>query len=142
MPAPLLAAKLVELRQSRGLSQKDVAECLDITREAYSHYERSTREPSLEAIYKLAKFYNVDVSELIGPLPDEGTSKADSGNITKNMTHFLKIFTGKNSALDLTDITKEDISILARYKSLNRQGQKEVRDFIEFKHSQNRKKQQ
>ena len=38
MSTPLLAAKLAELRQSRGISQKELADYLGITREAYSHY--------------------------------------------------------------------------------------------------------
>ncbi|MCI9379165.1 MAG: helix-turn-helix transcriptional regulator [Eubacterium sp.] len=154
MSTPLLAAKLAELRQSRGISQKELADYLGITREAYSHYERSTREPNLEAIMKLVNYYGIQVSDLInestipityksennsatisGAFNSTGMAVSYSSFITSNITHLLKLFTGKNSTVDLTDITKEDISVLAQYKKLDRQCQKEVRQFIQFKHS-------
>ena len=154
MSTPLLAAKLTELRQSRGISQKELADYLGITREAYSHYERSTREPNLEAVMKLVNYYGIQVSDLINestiPITHNsennsatlsstfnspGMAVGNSGFITSNIIHFLKLFTGKNSTVDLTDITKEDINVLAQYKKLNKQCQKEVRQFIKFKQS-------
>lgn len=145
MSVPLLAARLAELRQQQNYSQTEVADYLGMTREGYSHYERSVREPSLESLMKLSRLYKVDISELINektvPVPDSNMNKNASGAaassanpITNNINHFLKIFTGKNSGLDLTDITKEDIFILAQYKKLDKQCQKEVRQFIKFKH--------
>ena len=155
MSTPLLAAKLTERRQSRGISQKELADYLGITREAYSHYERSTREPNLEVIMKLANYYGIQVSDLINESTIPVThnweynsavissafigpgiaSGGYAGFITSNIIHFLKLFTGKNSTVDLTDITKEDINVLAQYKKLNKQCQKEVRQFIKFKQS-------
>lgn len=146
MSIPLLAAKLVELRQQFNYSQLEVAGYLGMTREGYSHYERNVREPSLEALMKLSRLYKIDISVLINektvPVPDSVPSEnndmdnASSANaITNNINHFLKIFTGKNSSLDLTEISKEDIAVLAQYKKLNKQCQKEVRQFIQFKHS-------
>ncbi|MCI8544419.1 MAG: helix-turn-helix transcriptional regulator [Lachnospiraceae bacterium] len=159
MSTPLLAAKLIELRQSRGISQKELADYLGITREAYSHYERSTREPNLEAIMKLVNYYGIQVSDLINestiPITHNsennsatmssafngiGMTVGYSGFITSNIIHFLKLFTGKNSTVDLTDITKEDIAVLAQYKKLNKQCQKEVRQFIKFKQSVSKSK--
>lgn len=163
MSTPLLAAKLVELRQSKGLSQKDLADYLGITREAYSHYERATREPNLEVVCKLAKLYEIDVSELVnernvmphlgavrspslftdmpfGGLASRSAATEGESTITKNMNHLLKLLTGKNSTLDLTEVTKEDLSVLDSYKKLDKQAQQEVREFIKFKHSLNRKR--
>ena len=51
------------------------------------------------------------------------------------MKHFLNLFTGKNSNLNLSNITKEDINLLAQYKLLDKQSQDEVRQFIKFKKS-------
>ena len=161
MSMPLLAAKLVELRQSKGLSQKDLADYLNISREAYSNYERATREPNLETICKLSKLYGVNVSELVnertvlsgmvhnspvlsdmplGGIAARATALQEENTITKNMNHFLKLFTGKNSSLDLTTVTKDDIAVLADYKALDEQIQREVREFIRFKHGLNKSK--
>ncbi len=163
MPTPLLAARLAELRNQHGLSQMQVAECLGMSREGYSHYERNAREPSLEAIIKLCRLYGISVSELvnektvllteneskntgasikngfsmaavIGTSLPMGAARISPVNITANIEHFLKLFTGRNISLDVTDITKEDIAVLEQYKRLDRQSRKEVRQFIKFKH--------
>ena len=161
MPTPLLAAKLVDLRNQHGLSQLQVAEFLGMSREGYSHYERSAREPSLEAVVRLSKLYGIDVSELVNektalltenikqnkktpqkvsgavlpvPVMIQGAVVGSPPNITANIAHFLKLFTGRNTNLDVTDITKEDIAVLEQYKRLDREGRKEVRQFIKFKH--------
>ena len=161
MSTPLLAAKLVELRQSKGLSQKELADYLGVSREAYSNYERAVREPNLEIICKLCKFYKINVSQLVnertvlsgmvqsspvlsdmplGGIAARAAALQEESTITKNMNHLLKLLTGRNSGLDLTTVTKADIATLARYKALDEQAQKEVMAFIKFKHSQNRKK--
>jgi len=162
MSTVLLAAKLLELRKNNGISQKEIADYLGITREAYSHYERNTREPGLETILKLTKLYKIEVSELINEntiLTSSREKNELSINITKqfsntidnrsdslavntisdNIQHFLKLFTGKNSKLNLTDITKDDISFLAQYKKLNMQNQSEIRQFVKFKSHMNQK---
>ena len=152
MSMPLLSAKLIELRQQFGYSQQDIADYLRLTREGYSHYERNTREPSLEVLVKLCKLYQIDISELVNEktvLPTETTSLNVGGGmaigktifspsaqtITNNINHFLKLFIGKNSSLDLTGISKDDIAVLSQYKKLSKQDQKEVRQFIKFKQS-------
>lgn len=60
--------------------------------------------------------------------------------ITKNLNHFLTLFTGKNATVDLTNVTKEDIRVLEQYKKLDKESQKEVREFIKFKYSLKKKK--
>ena len=82
MSVPLLAAKLVELRQQYNFSQTEVADYLGMTREGYSHYERNSREPSLESLMRLSRLYKIDISELINektiPVPDRDRDM-DSG---------------------------------------------------------------
>lgn len=48
-----------ELRVERKKTQKEVAKYLGITRPAYVRYETDQREPGLEVIDKLAKYYQV-----------------------------------------------------------------------------------
>lgn len=156
MSTPLLAAKLIELRHLHGYSQQEVADYLDLTREGYSHYERNAREPNLETLVKLSHLYHVDIAELINdktvlattaPLSKEPPllSSTDQPHslskltITQNLNHLLKILTGKNSTLDLTSVSKEDLTTLFRYKQLDASTQQEVQDFINFKFSRSKK---
>ena len=162
MSNPFLAAKLVELRKQFKYSQQEIADYLGISRVAYSHYERDTRQPSLEVIVQLSQLYQIDVSELVNeetiglysvsvgnamartshvfPMISSGLNPISitSSIITNNITHFLKLFSGKNATIDFTTISKEDIAVLAQYKKLDKQSQKEVRQFIKFKQRMNK----
>ena len=56
---------LKQIRKERNLNQLKVAMDLNISREALSHYENGKREPSLDIMNKLSKYYNVSIDYLI-----------------------------------------------------------------------------
>ena len=56
---------LRQIRKSRNLNQQKVAMDLNISREALSHYEKGKREPSLEMLNRLSKYFNVSIDYLI-----------------------------------------------------------------------------
>ena len=58
--------RLIELRNSRQLYQKDVAEQTKIALRAYQYYEHGEREPQLSALIRLADFYGVSLDYLAG----------------------------------------------------------------------------
>ncbi len=53
------------IRNIRGLSQKDLAELVDIAPGTLAHLEKGTRNPSLEMLYKLADALSVSVINLV-----------------------------------------------------------------------------
>lgn len=57
------------LRKNRRLTIKEVAYTVGITEQALSYYEREERDPKRETWIKLADYYDVPVSYLMG-LPD------------------------------------------------------------------------
>ena len=62
--------RLRELRLEKGLRLKDVAEAMGVTLRTISNYEAGIREPSLDMLVKLCKFFEVSSDYLLG-LPDE-----------------------------------------------------------------------
>jgi transcriptional regulator with XRE-family HTH domain len=62
----IMAKRLTELRNAKGLAQKDIAEYLGITKSAYGFYEQNRREPSPEIIKKLADYFDVSADYLLG----------------------------------------------------------------------------
>ena len=58
--------KLKQLRKEMGVSQKIVAEALGITLSAYSNYEQGIREPNLQILASICKFYDVSADYLLG----------------------------------------------------------------------------
>ena len=59
---------LSKIRKLKHLNQQKVAMDLNISREALSHYENGKREPSLDMLNKLSKYFNVSIDFLIEPI--------------------------------------------------------------------------
>lgn len=62
----VLGDRLRQLRNSRGLTQREVAEKLDIGVSTLGMYEGGRREPDLETLKRLARFYGVTMDYLTG----------------------------------------------------------------------------
>ena len=58
--------RLRELREKRGLSMKDAADLLNTPYTTYVNYEKGTREPNFEALFRLADFFGVSIDALLG----------------------------------------------------------------------------
>lgn len=56
---------LKQIRKQRKLNQLKVAIDLNISREALSHYENGKREPSLNMLVKMSRYFNVSIDYLI-----------------------------------------------------------------------------
>jgi len=57
---------LKELRESKGLSQVQLAKELGLNHRTISQYENGTREPDIDTIKKLIKYFNVTAGQLLG----------------------------------------------------------------------------
>ena len=58
------------LRKERGLSQKQVADELNISQALLSHYEKGIRECGLDFLVRVASYYNVSCDYLLGRTPE------------------------------------------------------------------------
>ena len=56
---------LKQIRKERGLTQLKVAMELNISREALSHYENGKRNPDIEMLRRLSKYFDVSIDFLI-----------------------------------------------------------------------------
>lgn len=61
-----LARNLKTLRLKYNYTQKDLSAILNITRQAYSHYEKALREPDLCTLVRFSHFYKVTLDDLPG----------------------------------------------------------------------------
>lgn len=61
-----LAQKLKKLRQQQGLTQKQVAQKLNIHYQNYQKWENGSRVPSKNSLEKLGSIFSVSVSYLLG----------------------------------------------------------------------------
>lgn len=58
--------RLRYLRESKGLTQKDIANEIDIGLHTYQRYEYGEREPQLSTLAALADYYDLSLDELVG----------------------------------------------------------------------------
>lgn len=58
--------RLKLLRKQKSVSQRTVAEAIGVTLSAYSNYEQGIREPSLQTLINLCKYYEVSADYLLG----------------------------------------------------------------------------
>lgn len=59
-----LSERLIELRRERNLSQEELAEVLNVSRQAVSRWETGLAAPSLDKLQFLAEFYGITIDEL------------------------------------------------------------------------------
>jgi len=88
----MLKDNLAMLRNIHGFSQEELAEKLNISRQAYAKWERGDTIPDVEKCSRLAEIYSVSIDSLIkteklegvGTLPPAPKGKNIWGSVTIN----------------------------------------------------------
>ncbi len=78
-----LSEKLIQLRKSEGMSQEELAEKLEVSRQAISRWETGTALPDSNNILALSKLYNVTTDYLLN---DDYASDEDLPKVKENKT--------------------------------------------------------
>ena len=58
--------RIRDMRVDRGLTQRQIAELLNVSQNTYSQYEIGVTRYPLDAVIKLAEYYNVSIDYLVG----------------------------------------------------------------------------
>ena len=74
----MLHEKLAELRAENNMSQFEVAEELNVSRQAISRWETGRAKPSTEKLIALSRLYGVPLDELVGGEPARAESGAEN----------------------------------------------------------------
>jgi len=56
--------KLRELRETRGLTQEELAKILGVTRQTIIAIEKGKYDPSLRLAFKIARFFGVKIEDI------------------------------------------------------------------------------
>ncbi|ADQ06108.1 transcriptional regulator, XRE family [Caldicellulosiruptor hydrothermalis 108] len=70
--------RIRELRLERGLSQEELGKVLNVSGRTIGHYENGSREPTPEALNKLADFFGVTIDYLLCRTDVRSTEKQDT----------------------------------------------------------------
>ena len=101
-------------RLESGMSQTDVARVLNITRQAYNHYETGQRQPPQDVLIKLADLFNASVDYILGRTDD----RQPSNSLDKQLEGIDFVLWGE--VHDLTDEEKKDIINFVKFTKSKR----------------------
>ena len=73
-----------EFRTKKGMTQKDLANELNVTAQAVSRWENNEVEPSISTINQMAELFNCSIDELFGKVKKEETKQDDNIIINVN----------------------------------------------------------
>ena len=79
--------KLFQLRKKSGLTQAELAEKVNVSRQAISKWEMGTAVPDVQNMLALSRLFNVTVDYLVN---DEMQSESDSPVIRATAAVFFK----------------------------------------------------
>ncbi|MDX6187754.1 helix-turn-helix transcriptional regulator [Flavobacterium sp. Fl-318] len=71
-----IGKNIKRIREEKGLTQQSIADLIAMHRSNYSRVETGDRELSLEAVGKIAKYFNMTIDQLVnleGEIPQEIT---------------------------------------------------------------------
>ena len=71
----IISKYLQFLRKSHNYTQDDLAQKLDISRQAVSKWETGTAIPDLEVLLKISKLYNITINEILEPKVRKGSRR-------------------------------------------------------------------
>ena len=62
----IFVKRLIELRETAGLSQRKLAKTIGVSFSAVQNWEKNKTNPDGEVIIRLAKFFNVSANYILG----------------------------------------------------------------------------
>jgi transcriptional regulator with XRE-family HTH domain len=79
----MIALRLHQLREEKGVNQVDVAQHLNISRVTYSQYETGKRQMNYEALDLLAGYFCVSVDYLLGRAAERGALRPNEAALLR-----------------------------------------------------------
>lgn len=129
-----LSLKLLELRQERNLTQKELCAKLNISRTNYSYFENGRRVPDVDTLLLIAEFYGVSLDELVtGAHSAVNESREDTTAYDLGITLVRHLQSKHIPVESIMQLSKTDFDFLADYKKLSEDNQSEMRYLMNYK---------
>ena len=115
----MLPLTLRKYREKMELTQKQLAEVLNIDRSTYSYYETGKSVPPIETLIKLARIFNTTVDYLLGYEREESEAVVHDDITVYNKSR-------ENFAL----LSEDEQAIIMKYRQLSAEEQAKLNKFI------------
>ena len=98
MDVQFIGSRIKELRQSKGITQSELADALVVSFQAVSNWERGITPPDVENLIRIAAYFGVLVDDLLRPKNDDvylgidgGATKTEFAAVSSNGTVLKRI---------------------------------------------------
>lgn len=122
-----LARNLRYLRKKYGLTQDELKEHLNISRQAYSNYERCERIPDLDTLVRLAQFYRISLDALV--LTNLRTSDASDRFADEVAPYDYRYAEAKETGTSIY-LTENELNFIADFRSLSDEAKQILTGFL------------
>ncbi|MCI8795710.1 MAG: helix-turn-helix domain-containing protein [Dorea sp.] len=126
MPNIQLSNNLRYLRKQYQLTQDQMGEILNISRQAYSNYETSNRTPDLDTLLFLSNFYKVTLDELI--LANLKDNRRYPEKISEDLTPYILTKNAKTG--NTIYLTEEEMDVITRFRALSNENKQIITGFL------------
>lgn len=96
--------RLKLLRETKGISQKEMAKHIEKSPQAYNFYENGRREPDIATLKKLADYFSTSIDYLVEYIPQDNE--------------------------ELPSVSADELDLIKKYRFLDTTLQEAVRDLI------------
>lgn len=108
--------KLKNLREKKGLLQKELGDKLNISASTIGMYEQDRRDPDFETLKKIANFFNVTTDYLL-----DNTNNTDMDEELKEKEALKKLLQKTGFMAGDEDLTDEELERLIKFVNANKE---------------------
>lgn len=121
-----LANNLKYLRDKHHLTQDDMHNILNVSRQAYSNYERGERTPDLDTLLHIASYYHLTLDALVLHNLQEVSALTD--RIGEDRTPY--ILTKEKETGNSLYLSQEEMNLITKFRSLSRHTKEILTGFL------------
>ncbi|MYL50287.1 helix-turn-helix domain-containing protein [Halobacillus litoralis] len=128
----MIGQRMKYLRQSKKMTQSELAEKLNITRGTYAHYEIEKRKPDYDTLQKIADFYDVSTDYLLG--------RTEQQTSTKNSAPFDPL-QELNKIFEKYDVQDAGFWDIEKWKEMTPEDLRSLEDYFEYLYNKSKNRQ-
>ncbi|WP_455168029.1 helix-turn-helix domain-containing protein [Streptococcus sp.] len=107
----IFSERLKQLRLEKGLTQKEVADLVNVNRVTYTNWEKGNREPSFEKLFLLAEYLGTNIDYLLGKSdnPKKSVTQDEDRNFSaRYIKDFLYVIYGSQRTMEEFSVSSEE----------------------------------
>lgn len=104
-----IGERIKELRKRKHWTQDELAHLLEVAPSSVGSYERGSRQPTIENLIRMSKYFNVSLDYLLCQTEDERTLSNFKKEDSKDLKDFLRDQSVMFTGLELSEQDKEKI---------------------------------